>query len=65
LGIFSLFYEDEGTVLRIGLIFGNHVPEDDSKFSGSGGNGGVLSFAVSDSLEERRPSKDAQKRNQF
>ena len=36
------------------MIFGDHIPDNDGKFSGSGRNGGVSPFPVGDSFEERR-----------
>jgi hypothetical protein len=31
--------------LQIGLIFDDHIPNDDGEFSGGGGNGGVSAFS--------------------
>ena len=41
LRIFSLPEQGEGIVLQIGLMFSDHIPEDNSEFSGCGGDGGV------------------------
>jgi hypothetical protein len=34
------------------LSFSYHIPDDDSEFSSSGGNGSVSSFPVSDPFEK-------------
>ena len=35
-------------------MFSDHIPEDNSEFSGCGGDGGVSSFSVGDAFEEGR-----------
>ena len=39
--------------LPVRLTFGDHIPYDNGKFSGSGGDGSTPAFPVSDPFEER------------
>jgi hypothetical protein len=42
-----------GIVLQVGLILGDHIPDNNSELSGSGSCSCVSAFSVSDPLEKR------------